>query len=339
MRCRSVVGRTTLAPMRIHSAAIFLAATLLAACRGGDGGGAAPPAPAPTPAPSQLTLTPNNYQNAVKLSLGVASTAAAYAKLGVDIVDRWLNVPVTFPLVACPGGGSMTLELTDRNADRTLDPNDTIHLHWDRCRIQDTTTTGVVRVELREATPSANGHDYLLTVTVADLTIARDGQPSAAVNFIAQVHYTHTDTFDRTELSNAVFDSGQVIGDTGTSTLDIDSRQDGATQTYQYSISGTVSSSVLGGELRFSTPLAFSGVLGEYPSAGRLLVLGGSNTSARLAEEGAAAGDAATVLLDLDTNGDGVAEASTAQLAWTGIVPVQLFAAYPGQVAVAVPMP
>lgn len=316
-----------------------MATAMLTACGGGDGGGSAPPIPAPAPAPSKVTLAPNNYQNAVKLSMGVSSSAYAYAKLGVDIVDRWLNVPLLFPLISCPGGGTMTLELTDRNADRTLDPLDTIHFHWDRCRVQDTATTGVVRVELREATASANGRDYLLTVTVADLKIERDGQPSATVNFIAQVHYTHTDTFDRMELSNSVFDSGQVIGDTGTSTLNIDYRQDGSTQSYQYSVGGTVSSGVLGGEVQFSTPAAFSGVIGEYPSAGRLLVLGAANTGARLAEEGAAAGDTATALVDLDTNGDGVADVSEARFAWATVVPVQLFAAYPDQFAVAVPMP
>jgi len=219
------------------------------------------------------------------------------------------------------------------------DPLDTVHFHWDRCRVQDTTTTGVVRVELREATRSASGYDYLLTITVADLRIERDGQPSATVNFIAQVHYTHTGTFDRVEVSNAVFDSGQVIGDTGTATVNVDYRLDGAAQTYQYEVHGTVSSGGLGGEVQFSTPAPFTGVIGEYPAAGRLQVLGNANSGARLAEEGAAAGDPATVLVELDTNGDGVADASEPRLAWAGVVSAQLFAAYPDQVTVIVPMP
>jgi hypothetical protein len=326
--------------MSTHRPAILVAATMLTACGGGGGDGSAPPAPAPTPAPSKLNLAPNNYQDAVRLSMGVASSAYAYARLGVAVVDRWLDVPITFsPVIPCPGGGSMTLELTDRNADRSLDPLDTVHFHWDRCRVRDATTTGVVRVELREATASATGHDYLLTITVADLEVTRDGQPLAKVNFIAQVHYTHTATFDRTEVSNAVFDSGQVSGDTGSSTVNVDYRLDGATQTYQYGVNGTVSSGGLGGEVQFSTPAVFTGVIGEYPSAGRLQVSGNANSGARLAEEGAAAGDPATVLVDLDTNGDGMADASEPGLAWSGVVPAQLFAAYPDQVTVTVPMP
>ena len=325
--------------MRVHHPASWLVVGLLSAC-GGSSGDSPAPAPAPVPASSKVTLAPNNYQNAVKLSMGVSGTAYLYSRLGVDVIDHWINEPLPpFPLVACPGGGTVSIELTDRNADRTLDPLDTLHFHWDRCRVQDATTTGVVRVELREATAAGSSRDYLYTVTVAGLRIERDAQPSATVNFIAQVHYSHTDTSDGFEIDNAVFDSGQVVGDTGTSTLNIDYHQDGATQTYQYEVSGTASSGALGGEVQFSTPAPFSGVIGEYPSAGRLQLLGGSSTGARLAEEGAAAGNLATVLVDLDTNGDGTAEASDPQLAWTEVLPVQLFAAYADQLALSVPIP
>lgn len=328
------------AGMRIHSPAILLATTLLSACGGGGDGGNSAPILAPTPTPSKVTLAPNNYQNAVKLPMDVSRAAYLYSRLGVDVVDRWVNTPLpSLPVIGCPGGGTMSIELTDRNADRTLDPLDTAHFHWDRCRVDDITATGVVRVEFREGTAVGSSRDYLLTVTVADLKIERDGQPSTTVNFVAQVHYVHTDTSDRLDISNAVFDSGQVVGDTGTSTVAIDYRQDAATQTYQYLVSGTASSGALGGEVQFSTPTPFSGVIGEYPSAGRLQVLGNSNSGARLAEEGVAAGNVATVMVDLDSNGDGTADASDPQLAWVEVIPVQLFAAYPDQVAISIPMP
>ena len=37
--------------------------------------------------------------------------------------------------------------------------------------------------------------------------------------------------------------------------------------------------------------------------------------------------------------GDGLVDAAEASLAWTSVVPVRLFAAFPDQLAVAVPMP
>src|SRR5690348_13628166 len=136
------IGRSAHYPagMRAHHPASWLVAGLLSGC-GGSSGDSPPPAPAPVPAPSRVTLAPNNYQNAVKLSMGVSSTAYLYSKLGVEVIDRWINEPLPpFPLVACPGGGTVSIELTDRNADRTLDPLDTVHFHWDRCRVQDATT-------------------------------------------------------------------------------------------------------------------------------------------------------------------------------------------------------
>ena len=225
------------------------------------------PQPSPTPAPpARVTLGANNYKNAVTLSMGVASTAYMYSKLGVSIADRWLNVPISFfPLIACPEGGSMSIELTDKNSDRSLDPGDTVHLRWERCGAQGATTTGIVRVEVNDATPIPGGREYRLTVTVSDLRIERDASPSATVNFIAQVHYTRAATYDYTEIANAVFNSGQVIGDTGTSTLQVAFYQDNAAQTYQYSVGGTVSSGALGGELEFASPAPFTGVIGEYP--------------------------------------------------------------------------
>jgi len=321
--------------------ATLIGSILLSSCGGGDGAGGMVPQPSPTPAaPARVTLGPTNYKNAVTLSMGVASSAYMYSKLGVSIADRWLNVPISFfPLIACPEGGSMSIELTDKNSDRSLDPGDTVHFHWERCRTQGTTTTGVVRVEVNEATPTPGGREYRLTLTISDLKIERDASPPATVNFIAQVHYTRTATHDYTEIANAQFNSGQVIGDTGTSTLQVAFYQDSAAQTYQYSVGGTVSSGTLGGELEFASPTPFSGVIGEYPSAGRMTVSGNAGSAARLSEEGSAAADVATVLVAVDSNGDGTVDASEAQHAWTSVVPVQLFAAYPDQVAVAVPMP
>jgi hypothetical protein len=70
-----------------------------------------------------------------------------------------------------------------------------------------------------------------------------------------------------------------------------------------------------------------------------MTVSGYAGSAARLSEEGSAAADVATVLVAVDANGDGAVDASEAQLAWMSVVPVQLFAAFADQVAVAVPMP
>jgi hypothetical protein len=135
-----------------------------------------------------------------------------------------------------------------------------------------------------------------------------------------------------------VFSSGQIAGDTGAATVFVDYLQDYATQTYVYSLSGNVDSAGLGGQFDFTTPVPFTGVIGEYPSAGRLELTGNANSSARLSEEGVAANDNAAVFVAVDSNGDGTADASDPQLAWSSIAPVELFAAFPGPgVVIAIP--
>ncbi len=141
------------------------------------------------------------------------------------------------------------------------------------------------------------------------------------------MHYTHTSLFDHTEIPVAVFNSGQLAGDTGTATLQIDYLQDYAAQTYRYAVSGNVASGALGGDFDFAAAQPFTGVVGEYPSAGRLTLTGNASSSARLAEEGTAAADNAVVFAGVDSNGDGVLDASDAQLAWSSVVPLMLFPA------------
>jgi len=320
--------------------AVLAFGALLSACGGGGGEHPVTPSAPPPAPPAKVTLGASNYKNAVTLSMGVATTAYSYARLGVTAVDQWLDVPITFfPVLACPQGGTMSVELTDKNGDRSLDPGDTLHFHWDGCKTMVSTVTGVVRVELVEATQIPGGRDYRLTVTVSDLKLEVGAQPATTVNFITQVQYRRTTTSNATTLSNAVFSSGQVINDPGTSTIAVTYSQDYATQTYQYSVSGTVTSNAMGGQLDFSTPTAFTGVIGEFPSAGLLSVSGNSGSAARLSEEGAAASNSSTVFAAVDANGDGVVDASEAQLAWSSIVPVQLFATFADQMEIAVPMP
>jgi hypothetical protein len=73
--------------------------------------------------------------------------------------------------------------------------------------------------------------------------------------------------------------------------LSVDLLQDYATNTYRYSLSGSVDSAFLDGQFNFETTEAFTGVLGGYPSAGQLVATGSGNSRARLSEEGSALAD------------------------------------------------
>jgi len=326
--------------IRPRAIVALLSGALAQGCGGGEDAGSPDPVPPPPPSPV-VALAANNYQDAVRVPMKTSYAAYTHATLGVSVVDNLLNVPLSFLPVPCPQGGTTGMELTDRNNDSTLDPGDTLHLRWNACRIQNSTSTGLVRVQLTDAVQIAGGREYQITVSVENLQLTSSvpGAPAVTINCIVPVRYTRTATSDHIVIDGAAFSSGQIPGDTGTATVVIDYLQDRATQTYTYVTSGNAISSALGGEVTFATALPFTGVLGEYPSSGRLTVTGTASSSARLSEEGTAAGDIAAVFAAVDANGDGVVDASNAALAWATIVPVRLFTAYDGQVVIGVPMP
>jgi hypothetical protein len=324
----------------IRFASLPILAGVIAGCGGGSDSGPPPAVPTPSP-PAAVALASGNYQDAVRVPMRAAQAAYTHGTLGISVVDHMLNVPLNFFPVPCPQGGTTTIELTDQNRDNSLDPGDTVHIRWNACRIGTSTSTGLVRVQLTSAVQISGGREYELTVTVANLELTSDlpgAPPSITVNCIVPVRYTRTLTSDHIVIPGATFTSGQIAGDTGTSEINIDYLQDHATQTYSYAITGNVSSGALGGQIQFSTPLAFTGVIGEYPSAGRLSVTGNASSIARLSEEGTAANDNAVIYAAVDANGDGVPDASISTLPWASLVPVRTFAAFNDQVTT-VPIP
>jgi hypothetical protein len=320
--------------------AALVVGALLPGCGGGGDSASFTPSP-PAAASTKVSLAAGNYQDAATRAMAASNTTYAYARLAIRVVDDLLNVPLgTLPIFSCSGGGLLSIELTDQNKDTSLDPGDTAHLTWDHCRQQGLTTTGVVRVELTDATQIPGGRDYQIVITVANLEMISDtaGVPTITANLIAPVHYTRSATTDHTVIGGAAFTAGLIPGDTGKATLYLDYLQDGAAQTYSFSAHGTVDSSALGGFFDFTTPVALTGVIGEYPSAGNVSITGNANSVVRLAEEGAAAADPATVQVTVDANGDGALDASNS-LAWSSVVPSQLFDAFVGQSGLVVPIP
>lgn len=322
----------------LRFASLTLLAGVIAGCGGGGDNGPPPAVPLPAP-PAAVALAGTNYQDAVRVPMRAAQAAYTHGTLGISIVDNMLDVPLSFFPVPCPQGGTTTIELTDQNRDNSLDPGDTVHIRWNGCKIGTSTSTGLVRVQLTSAVQVPGGREYELSVFVVDLALTSDtpGAPAITINCLVPVRYTRTATSDHIVIPGATFTSGQIAGDTGTSEINIDYLQDHATQTYSYAARGNASSGALGGQIQFTTPLAFTGVIGEYPSAGRLSVTGNASSIARLSEEGTAANDNAVIFAAVDANGDGVLDASSS-LTWTSLMPVRTFAAFNDQVT-AVPIP
>jgi hypothetical protein len=89
-----------------------------------------------------------------------------------------------------------------------------------------------------------------------------------------------------------------------------------------------------------TTAQSLAGTIGAYPGTGRLMLAGGTNSIARLSEEGAAAANGSAVLVSLDANGDGAAETSVPELAWLALTPPIVFSSLREQPYVAeLPVP
>jgi hypothetical protein len=310
---------------------------LLTACGGEGSSPAASPAPPPPPPPSGTALTTANYQNALKLSFGAALSAFSNARIGVVPVDSLDVIPPNLGPTPCPVSGSIASQFTDTNLNGLLDKNDSVLMQWDDCDSGQLTLDGLMRVDVNDLVPLVDGREITLTVTTAGFRVTTSTPRALPItlNFVLPIRHTRTTTSDRYVLAAATFRSAAAIGKDGLEMLTVDLLQDYATNTYRYSLSGSVDSEFLDGKFDFETTEAFTGVLGEYPSAGRLVATGSGNSRARLSEEGSALTNPDTILAAVDTNGDGVDDAVEPELEWSSVFPLVMFTSFRDQVVVA----
>jgi hypothetical protein len=326
---------------RIATSGLVLGGAILSAC--GGGGSAAPAAAPPPPVPAQVALTANNYQGALSFALESANAAFAFAKLGTDAADGLFEQFVALPgLIRCSVSGTASLELTDRNRNGSLNVNDTVHLFMNECNSGTSALTGVLRVEVSSAAQIPNRREYQFSVTISDLVISSTlpGVAPMTIDFIGIVNFTRTADFDHYILSFANYDhvSGQETRHASELLVDYLQRYD--TLSYDYLVQGAIGGSALQGEYRVSTPQPLTGLIGTYPGAGRLTLTGSAGSTARLSEEGTAAANGATVLVSVDSNGDGAAEAAVPELAWTSLLAPAIFSSLRDQVDItALPIP
>jgi len=323
------------AMVRFSRTLILGSLATLHACGGGGGNGdAAPVATPPPPAPVQLALDASNYQGAMRNALEWGDSAFQYAKLGADVADRMVNNLVPFsPIFRCPVSGVASITLTDRNGNGVLNANDTLSLFLDRCVTDVVSATGAVRIQVTSAGPLGNGREYDLLVQIIDLALTSTvtGAEPVTINFNGSLDYSWTSDFDHYVLTFGEYRHTQAGQTQSVANLVVDYLQRYDTMRYDYLLQGTLVGPGNAGEFRVSTPLSLTGTIGSYPSAGRLGLTGAANSAARLSEEGTAATNSATVLVSVDTNGDGLADSEVPELAWTQLSPAVMFSSLRGR--------
>jgi hypothetical protein len=333
------MNRARLLPI---SAVAMGSAALLCGCGGGESGQSGTPPPPPAP-PPQLTLDAANYQNALSFAFESANAGFGFAKLGADVADRLFDQPLLLTSVfQCPVSGSASIELTDRNRNGRLNANDELHLFLSSCNSDVNPLTGTIRIEIVTATDTPDGRAYLMRAQVDDLVISSmtGASPPVTIDFSGVIEFTRGASFDHYVLTFGDYDYARSTETRGATELLVDYLQRYDTLAFEYGIEGTVSGSAIHGQYRLATPSPLTGVVGGYPTAGRLTLNGGATSAVRLSEEGAAATDAGTVLVAVDANGDGTFEATVAQLPWSVVLPVQIFGSLRDQARpAALPLP
>jgi hypothetical protein len=354
MTTRLVLGRT------VRLAA--MAAAVLAVSCGGDSGGGTAATPIVPPPPTMVQITAANQDAVARATVaafftmggvGALPTAApAPAKSMADTVsamplyvlgkavtpvqgssNRASRLAIITQTEACPGGGSMTTTIDDRDSNAMLSGGDSMTFAFNQCR-EDATTmvNGTLAMGIASVSQSATATQLSGVFTFQQL-VSVDGSYTSSMNGVMNATYTETlgSTGTTTRLDATVTPGGFVaqgstptVNDTftfdaGFVAVAIEFLPSSST-TVGWSttaLNGTVLVASLGGRLTLvtdPTTAVHQTSTAIHPDTGQVSVLGNASRL-RL-----------TVMVtdrvrsELDANNDGAYE-STKELTWAQLMP------------------
>ena len=355
MSTRLVLGRT----VRL---AALTAAIFAVSCGGDSSDGGTAVTPIVPPPPTMVTITAANQDAVARATVanfftmggvGVLPTAApAPAKAMADAVsavpmyalskaaapvqassNRASRLAVVSQTEPCPGGGSLTLTIDDRDSNAVLSGGDAMSFAFNQCREDlSTMVNGTLAMGIATASESSTGMQMSGTFTFQQLVVV-DGGFTSSMNGAMNATYTETigSTGTTTRIDVTVTPGGFVaqgstptVNDTftydagfvavGIEFLPSASTSVGWTTT---SLNGTVLVASLSGRMTLvtdpTTPVHETSTA-LHPDTGQVSVLGNASRL-RL-----------TVLVtdrvrsELDANNDGTYE-STKELTWAQLLP------------------
>jgi len=313
--------------MKLRVALFVVPALLLAACGDSPSPFTHQGSPVGGQPPAQLlAITTNNAGTVTAL----AYTAGAFSLSSVGIADSvggslGSGVPLKpvasgasrgrlpeliasapfGPLVqGCAVSGTVSIsgDLADQTA---LTSGDSVTLQFDSCNDGfGETLNGRFESVVNQFTPGAvNPQDYVLAASATLVNLQLDTATASIVSngdVGVIVDYSTPEEILASADGNALTVDGGGRSDTlsNYSSSERIVLADGVLS-FTLELRGTLASTTLDAPVRFSNPLPLTGLVGERPSAGELLITG-SNSSVRLVVL-----SASNVRLDIDNNGDG----------------------------------
>lgn len=273
-----------------RSASAGLACAILTWGCGGGGGGGSDPVVSPTPAtPSEtpLALTAQNYRDAAAFATGYAEVGLMFAQLARDWSEALAASRALSVTLPCDGGGSLTLQLNDKDGNRAPSPGDELAATLSQCyvRVLDDVFDGNASVVF--STPAsgvtmAGAWRFGSRFETATATTKIQLQGEAAFEI-----FTDALNYNVRALSTAV--PLQIKACAGSACLEdsitkLDARKELRRDTARITSSWKlrIASNVLGGSLEVATPTPLAGWFDELPDSGSVEAIGAGGAVAAL---------------------------------------------------------
>lgn len=269
----------------------LVCAILTCGCGGGGGGGSSPVVSAPpvvaTSNETPLILTAQNYRDAAALATGYAEIGLMFAQLARDWSEALAASRALSLTRPCDGGGSLTLQLNDKDGNGMPSPGDELTASLSQCyvRVLDDVFDGSASVAL---SAPASG------VTMA--AVWRFGSRFETATATTKIQlkgevgleiFTDALSYNVRALSTAVplqvtaCAASTCLQDSVTK-LDArkELRRDTARITSNWKL--RIASNLLGGSLEVATPTPLAGWFDEVPDTGRIEAVGAGGAVAAL---------------------------------------------------------
>jgi hypothetical protein len=220
---------------------------------------------------------------------------------------------VSTETVGCSGGGSLAFTLNDVNGNEELDVGDSVTMVANNCVEFDSTLNGTMGMLVTKMSGDLEGevYDFGVTMTFTNLSFAMaEGTTVGNGTMSMNMAMTAPHTGNMSLRFDGLTMSGTYGGESYSRTMwDFDIVDTYAVVNNMFHgsvvLSGVLGSSVLDSKaVTLSTlqPMVSVGE-DEYPSSGQILATGAAQSKMRMTVQ-----SAATVLIELDANGDGTYE-------------------------------
>jgi hypothetical protein len=287
-----------LATITTTNASAIARSVVTASLEGGDMGSFGAFAPASSP-----KTTRNYYSKVAEIQNAQIAALLRHAQ-AVAVV------PVGPEVSQCTGGGTVTLSGNVANP-ATLSQNDTMTFDYASCVEGDTTTNGrfSIHVTSFSSDPASGTFTVAMTTTITSFQITVAGE-TATLN--GSVSVSISISAGGSALTTTVTSSSISVGDgSSTHTLrDYSSVHTLTSGSFTLDVSGSLTSSDFSGTVNFDTTALLQGMGDGYAFTGRLLITGANGATIKVIVL-----DSTYVRLEVDSNGDGVVDA-TLDLTW-----------------------